>query len=75
MNVNESISIACQVEDIAAKLMYRNVPVDDIYELLMDMGARFRQHADRLDKIMYDQYLNDQADAYERYDDAIVVGG
>jgi hypothetical protein len=72
MTVNDALEIASRIESLIRRTDMFGKSKSDILEELLYMANDMRAYADRLDKELYDQYINDMAINQERYDDAIV---
>lgn len=72
MNVNEATAIASRIESLIRRADMFGKSRGDILEELLDMANDMRAYADRLDKQMYGQYINELAYNQEVYEDAIV---
>ena len=71
MNVNEAVALAARIESLIRRTETFGKSKNDLLDELLDMANDLRGYADRLDTAMY----NELGAAYEKYDDAMVVGG
>ena len=70
MNVNEAISLANQLELLITNSLTYNMSREQLIQGIGFVSKELREYADKLDADMY----NELGTAYEKYDDAMVVG-
>jgi hypothetical protein len=71
MNVNEAISLANRLELLITNALTYNMTREQLIQGINFVSNELREYADGLDADMY----NELGHAYEKYDDAMVVGG
>jgi len=71
MNVNESMAVVSQLKLIVDLAQKFNISREGVIRGILDLVADLEDQADELDAAMYDEL----GAAYEKYDDAMVVGG
>jgi predicted DNA-binding protein YlxM (UPF0122 family) len=71
MNVNETMSIVTQLESIVELAERFEFSREEIFQSILNVAANLEDLADELDEAMYEELGR----AYEKYDDAMVVGG
>jgi hypothetical protein len=70
MNVNESMAVVSQLKLIVDLAQKFNISREGVIRGILDLVADLEDQADELDAAMYDEL----GAAYEKYDDAMVVG-
>jgi len=71
MNVNESMAVVSQLKLIVDLAQRFDISREGVIRGILDLAADLEEQANELDEGMY----NELGLAYEKYDDAIVVGG
>jgi len=71
MNVNEAMSIVSQLKSIVELADTFDFSREEVFLSILNVAENLKDLADDLDEAMY----NELGQAYEKYDDAVVIGG
>jgi hypothetical protein len=71
MNVNEAMSIVSQLKSIVELADTFDFSREEVFLSILNVAENLKDLADDLDEAMY----NELGHAYEKYDDALVIGG
>jgi hypothetical protein len=71
MNVNEAMSIVSQLKSIVELADTFDFSREEVFLSILNVAENLKDLADDLDEAMY----NELGHAYEKYDDAVVIGG
>lgn len=74
MDVNDAVQIAERLESLARRIYSFSKSREDIVDELDMIAVDYRRLANRIDELMYAEYLNNEAFAREQYEDAAIIG-